>query len=92
MMLRLNEETKKKNSEAPKMEESFIATMNETKIFKTTRMSSLKGQQQNNKLEQVISKPMQRMNASCNVRAQEKKTKKMLQLQNIMKASDGVKK
>jgi hypothetical protein len=51
MMLRLNEETKKKNSEAPKMEESFIATMNETKIFKTTRMSSLKGQQQNNKLE-----------------------------------------
>jgi hypothetical protein len=33
------------------MEESFKATMNETKVFKTTRMSSLEGQQQNNKLE-----------------------------------------
>ncbi len=76
MMLQLNEETKTNNSEAPKMEESFKTTMNETKVFKMTKMSSLKGQKQNNKLEQVISKPMQRMNASGNVRAQEKKQKK----------------
>jgi RecA-family ATPase len=51
MMLRLNEETKTNNSKAPKMEKSFKATMNETKVFKTTKMSSLKGQQRNNKLE-----------------------------------------
>ncbi len=93
MMLRLNEETKTNNSKAPKMEKSFKATMNETKVFKTTKMSSLKGQQRNNKLEQVISKPIHRVNASCNVKTQEKKEQKeLLQLQNIMKASDGVKK
>jgi hypothetical protein len=51
MMLCLNEEKKTNNSKDPKIEESFRATMNETKVFKTTIMSSLKGQQQNNKLE-----------------------------------------
>ncbi len=50
-MLQLNEETKTNNSEAPKMEESFKTTMNETKVFKMTKMSSLKGQKQNNKLK-----------------------------------------
>jgi len=51
IMLQLNEETKTNNFKAPKIEESFRARMNETKVFKTTKMSSLKGQQQNNKLE-----------------------------------------